>query len=364
MTDRYDDKKTSRRASDLNNNRRSRNTQNHLRNDQRYDKDNKISWGAIIAGAISFAAVFTVLNLLVAALGLGIFSPNNQNPLSSMGVGVAIATVIILVISFVVSGFIAGAFSKGQSLLHGFMSWALSILLMFSLVTTIIAQALGLAGQAAGTVASTAGDVAGSAVSTAGDATDNALSSVADSITGVDTNKLEEDINNALSETDVKELQPGYLKGALDESKDEILTAGRELLTNPENKDEILSNLSTSLEERAQNITDSVDKETIQEEVYKNSDLTAAESEEAVDNIYNGLDEASKEASKQINNSKDALDKTSTEVDKTVEDVKDGAESATNKASFGAVLVFIFLILGLGIEIYAAKQGEQYVNNY
>src|SRR5699024_6130517 len=142
-----------------------------------------------------------------------------------------------------------------QSLLHGFMSWALSILLMFSLVTTIIAQALGLAGQAAG------------------DAADNALSSVADSISGVDTKQLEEDINNALSETDVKELQPGYLKGALDQSKDEILTAGKELLTNPENKDEIISKLSTSLEDRAQNITDSVDKETIQEEVYKNSDL-------------------------------------------------------------------------------------------
>lgn len=357
MTERYDDKNSQRRASDLRENRRARNTNN-------YSKDNKISWGAIIAGAISFAAVFTVLSLLVGALGLGIFSPNKQNPLSSTGIGVAIATVIILLISFVVSGFIAGAFSKGQSLLHGFMSWALSIILLFSLVTTIIAQALGIAGQAAGAVADTAGNVAGSVASTAGDAAGNALSSVADSVSGVDTNELEENIDNALSETDVKELQPGYLTNTLNEAKDEITNAGKELLTNPENKDKILTDLSESLEKRATDITDSVDKKVIQEEVYKNSDLTAQESQEAVDNIYNGLEKASKEASDQITKAKEGLDKASIEVDKKVEDVKDGTESATNKASFGAVLVFLFLIVGLGIEVYAARLGEEYVNRY
>ena len=328
-----------------------------------YSKDNSISWGAIIAGAISFASVFTVLSLLVGALGLGIFSPNNQNPFQSMGIGMGIATIIILIIAFAISGFISGAFSKGQSLLHGFMSWALSIMLLFGLVTSMISSALGLAGSAAKTVASTTGDIAGSVASTAADGAGNLLSSVGDSISGVDTKDLEKNIEGALKETDVKELQPGYLKSQLDESKDEIAKAGKELLTNPENSDKILDDLSNSLEKKAKKITDSVDKETIQDEVYKNSSLSAKESEEAVNNIYDGMDKASKEASKQIESAKNGLQDAKKDLEKNVQKAKDGAESASNKASVGAVLVFLFLIVGLGIEVYTAKMGENYVNN-
>lgn len=115
MTENYNENNRKKRTSEMRENRRAR------YNDD-YSRDNSISWGSIIAGAISFAAVFTVLSLLVGALGLGIFSPNNENPLQSMGIGVGIATIIILIISFAISGFISGAFSKGQSLLHGFMS--------------------------------------------------------------------------------------------------------------------------------------------------------------------------------------------------------------------------------------------------
>lgn len=356
MTENYNENNRKKRTSEMREHRRAR------YNDD-YSRDNSISWGSIIAGAISFAAVFTVLSLLVGALGLGIFSPNNENPLQSMGIGVGIATIIILIISFAISGFISGAFSKGQSLLHGFMSWALSIMLLFGLVTSILSSAFGLASSAAKSVANTAGNVAGSVASTVADGAGNVLSSVGDSISEVDTKELEKNIEDALKETDVKELQPGYLKSQLDQSKDEIAEAGKELVTNPENSDQIIDDLAKSLEKKAKNITDSVDKKTIQEEVYKNSDLSEKESEEAVNNIYDGMDKASKEASKQIENAKDSLEKAKKDVDKTVEQAKDGAESATNKASAGAVLVFLFLIVGLAIEVYTAKIGEQYVNN-
>lgn len=356
MTEKYDDRNKEKRSQDSRENKRKRSVKN-------YTKDNKISWAAIIAGAISFAAVFTVLSLLVGALGLGIFSPNNQNPLTSIGIGVGIATIIILLISFLVSGFIAGSFSKGQALLHGFMSWSLSILLLFSLITTIIAQALGFAGNAAKAVAGTTGNIVGNAASTATDTAKNALSGVGDAIKGIDTKELEENIKNALEETDVKQLQPDYLEGQLNEVKDDITKSGKEILINPEKKDEILNDLSDSLGEKAKSITDSVDKQTIQEEVYKNTSLTAEQSQEAVDNIYNGLNEASKKANEQITNAKDSLEKVAGELDKAVQEAKDGTEKVSNRASFGAVLVFLFLIIGLGVEIYAARLGEEYVNN-
>ncbi|WP_276876847.1 TIGR04086 family membrane protein [Anaerococcus hydrogenalis] len=356
MTEKYNEKNSRKNSSEIREKRRER-----YRDD--FSKDNSISWGSIIAGAVSFAAVFTVLSLIVAALGLGIFSPNNENPISSMGIGVGISTVIILIISFGISGFISGAFSKGQSLLHGFMSWALSIILLFGLVTSMVSSALGLVGSATKAVANTAGDAVGTVASTTADGAGNVLSSLADSISGVDTKDLEKNINDTLSETDVKELQPEYLKNQLDDSKNEILEAGKKLATNPEDSDKIFDDLSKSLEKKAKDITDSVDKKTIKDEVYKNSSLSAEESDKAVDNIYDGMDKASKEASKQIENAKNSLEDAKKDAKKMVKDAKDGAESATNKASVGAVLVFLFLLVGLAIEIYCARMGERYVNS-
>ena len=100
MTEKYNENNRKARTSESRENRR-------LRYKETYPKDNSISWGAIIAGAISFASVFTVLSLLVGALGLGIFSPNSENPIQTMGIGMAIATIIILIISFAISGFIS-----------------------------------------------------------------------------------------------------------------------------------------------------------------------------------------------------------------------------------------------------------------
>ena len=349
MSDIIDERKQ-KRSSEMRENRRVRNLDN-------YSKDNKISWGSIIAGGISFAAVFTVLSLLIGAFGLGIFSPNNENPFNSMGTGVAVATIVVLIVSFCVSGFIAGAFSKGQSSLHGFMSWALSILLLFALVINMISGVLGVADSAFEKTFDTAGNVAGSVASTTAKGAGNSLSSVADSISEVDTQELQSDIEGTLSETDVKELQPDYLKNELDQSKDEITEAGKEILVNPDNSDKIIQDLSHSLGKKAKNIRDSVDKDTIKEEVYKNSDLSAKESEEAVDNIYNGLDKASNKASDQIENAKNNLEDAK-------KDAKDKTDKATDKASTGTILVFVFLILGLLIESYAARKGEEYVNKY
>lgn len=333
-----------------------------VRNVNEVKKDNKISWGAIIAGGISFAAVFTVLSLLITALGLGIFSPNNENPIQSMSIGVGIATAVVLLISFYVSGFITGAFSRGQAKLHSFMSWALSILLLFGVVTSMISSALGIAGKAVGNVASGVGNVASDVADTAANGANKIFDGAVNSMEDVDTEQLEADINNALKETDVEQLQPDYLKNQLDESKDEIVEAGKDILVNPENSDKIIDNLTKSLEDRAKNITDSVDKKTIEEEVYKNTDLSQEESEEAVDNIYEGLDKASKEASTQLANAEKEVKKAKKEANQKVEEAKDDAEDASNKASAGSVIAFIFLIIGLVIEAAAAKKGSQYVN--
>ena len=69
-----------------------------------------LSWGSIIAGAVSAAAVFAVLSLLTAALGFGLFAPTSNDPMAGVGVGTGIWTIITLIISFCAGGYVADGF--------------------------------------------------------------------------------------------------------------------------------------------------------------------------------------------------------------------------------------------------------------
>lgn len=326
-----------------------------------------LSWGSIIAGAVSAAAVFTVLSLLTAALGFGLFAPTSSNPMAGVGMGTGIWTIITLIISFCAGGFVAGYSARSTGLLHGAITWAVTILLLITLVFNAVASALGMAGNVIGSVAGTAGDavgnVAGSVSDVAGDAGSKALEKAGAEISDVDTEELQGNLEQYLADTEVPELQPDYLEGQLQESRDEITAAVKDLAVNPENKDQIIKNLTDSLSERAKTIADSADKEAIDNAVAKNTDLTEEEASEVSENIYNGLQDASKEAEKTINNASEEITRLSNEasdkVDETVEGAKEGAEDASNKASAGSVLVFVGLVLALVVSAYAGRLGER-----
>ncbi|WP_296111896.1 hypothetical protein [uncultured Anaerococcus sp.] len=134
-------------------NRQERRKEAAIERESRLDAGRNLSWGSILAGAVSGAAVFTVLSLLTAALGFGIFSANSANPFEGIGVFTGIWTAITLIVSFCAGGFVAGYAARSTGLLHGAITWAVTILLLFTLIFNAVASTLGLAGQAVGSVA-------------------------------------------------------------------------------------------------------------------------------------------------------------------------------------------------------------------
>lgn len=354
-------------------NRQERRKEAAIERESRLDAGRNLSWGSILAGAVSGAAVFTVLSLLTAALGFGIFSANSANPFEGIGVFTGIWTAITLIVSFCAGGFVAGYAARSTGLLHGAITWAVTILLLFTLIFNAVASTLGLAGQAVGSVAGGASNVAGSALSGAGNvassAFDKAVDEVGKNLEGVDTENLQENLDKYLADTDVEELQSDYLENQLNESKDEIAKAAKAIALNPDSASSEVDKLTKSLKAKAEDIKNAADEDAIANAVAENSDLSEEEAKEVGENIYNELDKASVEASKKVDEASVKIDELATEAkvktDETVEKAKDGADKASNAVSMGSVLTFLGLVVALAISAIAGRKGEELaIRNY
>lgn len=357
----------------LRRNRQERRRDIAIEREGKLEAGRNLSWGSIIAGAVSGAAVFTVLSLLTAALGFGIFSATSANPFAGIGFFTGLWTAITLIVSFCAGGFVAGYAARSTGLLHGAITWAVTVLLLFTLVFNAVATTLGIAGQAAGAVAGTAANVAGSALSGAGDAASSAIGAAVDKvgegIEDVDTEELQGNLKKYLADTDVKELQPDYLEGQVKESKDEIAAAVKSIALNPENAGSEIDKLTKSLSKKAEEIANAADEDAIANAVAENSQLSEAEAKEIGKNIYDELDKASVETSKAINEASDKINELAKEAkltaDETVEKAKKGADKASNAVSIGSVLTFLGLIAALAISAIAGRKGEEFaVKNY
>lgn len=90
-----------------------------------------ISWGSILAGLVSFFAIFITLSLI----GFGIVKPTSDSPLDGVGTGLTIWTVVTFILALFCSGFISGVASRRIGLLHGFLTWATSVLVLVAILS-------------------------------------------------------------------------------------------------------------------------------------------------------------------------------------------------------------------------------------
>lgn len=321
-----------------------------------------LSWASIFAGTVTALALFTVLSLLTAALGFGLFAPTKANPMAGIGIGTGILTIVILLLSFCAGGFIAGYAARSTGMLHGAISWALTVLLLVTLTFNTLALALGFTSNVLGKVLGKAGsatfNVTSSVADITGDGLSEGLEKAGGAISDVDTKELKDNLEKYLNYTDVKELKADYLEGQLQESRDEITKAVKDIAINPENKDAIIKDLTESLKEKAKKISNSADKDAIDRALALNSSLTEQEASEVSENIYKGLQDASKKAEESIDKANAEIQKFSSKASEKVDDAKQGAESASKKASLGSILIFLGLIFALVVSAFAGKYGE------
>ena len=117
-------------------------------------EDDLLNWGAIWAGLLSAFAVFVLLSLAALAAGLTA-APVGDAGDPALGAQIAgILTGLFMVIAFFVGGFVTAWSARmadpEPAILHGFLVWALWIVLLIVFVGLGAGSALGLAAQVFG----------------------------------------------------------------------------------------------------------------------------------------------------------------------------------------------------------------------
>jgi CHASE3 domain sensor protein len=320
-----------------------------------------ISWASIIAGVVTFLAFLITFSLIGSAIGFGQVEATTNNPLDGVGTGLLIWTVVAFVLSLAAAGFIAGVTSRRMGMIHGFLTWATSVIVFILMLSYVTSGIFSVAGTALGNIFS----VAGKSVETVASGTGNLISKSFDQIVGsvgeVDSQELEGQVNSILQDTDVPELQPDYINNELQEASAEIMNAGKEIALNPDNTDQIIKETSESLQQRAQTLTDVADEEAIANAVNENTDLTQAEADEATDNIYNGLQEASSEAQQMLDQASQQINEAQQQLDQQLEQARVMADEAADATAKASIWGFVALLLGLILTSITGLLGSNFV---
>jgi hypothetical protein len=122
----------------------------------------RISWGAVLAGAVVAVATTLLLSLLGAAIGAGSIHPldTSSSDVARYGTGAAIWQIINLAISMAFGGYVAarlsGTHSHLDGELHGVTMWGVAVLLGSVLLARAVSGFVGTVVQGADSVMSRA----------------------------------------------------------------------------------------------------------------------------------------------------------------------------------------------------------------
>jgi hypothetical protein len=124
-----------------------------------------VAWAAIIAGAFAAAAISLILMVLGSGLRLTVLSPWSSSgaSLATIAVGSLVWLIIVQWIASALGGYLTGRLRSRSSdpadevffrdTANGFLSWALSTVLVAALLTSALAATVGTGAQVAATVA-------------------------------------------------------------------------------------------------------------------------------------------------------------------------------------------------------------------
>jgi hypothetical protein len=214
----------------------------------------RVSWGAIFAGAACALALQAMFTLLTVGLGLSLVDDGDP---SGAGWGSGLFFAITLIISLFAGGWIAGRLSgvprMPSALLHGVVMWALVTLAAAWLSVSATGALLSGATRAVSTAGSAAGSVVGSTAQGIGGAVSAVMPELEDlqvqDLRSLVPDSVEQDVRELVGDQDLTPQQIGQEvrsitsavidDGELRSARRIIVNAGRQMVRNPAQADEI-----------------------------------------------------------------------------------------------------------------------------
>ncbi len=307
----------------------------------------RISWSAVFAGVLVAIITQLLLSLLGLGIGLSTIDPlEERNPAAGLGIGAAIWYGISSLISLFLGGWVAGRLAAAprtfDNTLHGVLTWSLTTLLTFYLLTTTVGRIIGgvsrFVGNAVGTVGNVVGNAASSAAPEIADAVkDNAREE------GIDLSNLKAEFNQVLRQTGKPGLQPEALERQADQATSEAQSAANRAAQNPQRADENLEALFDRVFNRGQNAAAQVDREALVNVITARTGQSREEAGQTVDNWISSYNQARQQ-----------WEQTKDQVAQKTREAADQAASATSRA---AIFTFFGLLIGLAAAGYGGKKG-------
>lgn len=140
----------------------------------------RISWGAILAGAITAVGVSMLLGLLGvwgSAAAVDPITPGGSPTVATFGFTAGLFSALSALLALFCGGWVAGRLagvpSSADGMLHGWLTWSLTMVVFFWLITSAATSVVSGAFGAMGSVAQLAGQGASAAGSAATQASDD-----------------------------------------------------------------------------------------------------------------------------------------------------------------------------------------------
>ena len=264
-------------------------------------------------------------------IGASAANPYSDNPVGGLGTGAAIYTLLSVLISLFTGGYVAGRLAgmprAQDSMLHGLVTFGLTSLLGFYLLTSGIGKLIGGAGSLVSSVVSSAGQAASNA---APGLMDTAKAKLQDS--GFDVSDIQGQLDQLLRQTGKPELQPENLQNRAQNAADQAQGAAQGAAQNPNAAGTDVKGLVSRLFGQNKDVANAADRDALVNVIMSRTGKSRPEAEQIVNN-YQQTFEQTRAKAQQL-------------AAETKEKAKAAADAARKGAAKGGLASSLALLLG------------------
>lgn len=299
----------------------------------------RLSWGAIVAGAVTALALQVLLSMLGTGIGASTVDPlagGGSPTAAAFGIGAALWWGLSSLLALLAGGWVAGRLSgmtrSGDGGLHGMLTWAVALLATVYLVSSaagsLMKGAAGVFGTAA-TVTAT-GAAAPKIAEAAGDQTAKS---------GLSFDSIKREALALLSQTG----KPGLQAGAVEQQAKSAVADAQRTAADPSDQD--VSTLVERLLARGRDAASQVDREAVVNVVVARTGLSPEEAAKRVQGWETTAEQTRAKAAQAAEQAK--------------QKAREVADASAQALSRGMLLGFLALALGALAAWWGGSMGQR-----
>lgn len=308
----------------------------------------RVSWAAVLAGVTVALVTQLLLGVLGLAIGASTVDPLREaDPTAGLGAGAGIWFAITGLLSLFAGGWTAGRLAAIprviDSTLHGVLTWGLSTLLTFYLLTTSVGALIGGTARVLGQGASLVGQGVAAGAPRVADAVKGQMAE-----RGINWDSIKQDAQDMLRQTGKPALQPDALQGKADEAKKDAQDTAKTVADDPQATDREVRNLLDRAFGKGSDAVNAVDREALVNVV---AARTGKPKEEAT-KVVARWEETYRQAKEEFAKAKEQAE----------QKAREAGDYAARKVSHAAFWTFAAMLVGLGAAAFGGRQAVPHEN--